>query len=99
MPAVTLWLAALPSPPAIALIAAQGYFGVVGRQPVFIAGAAPNETWGWVARARLGWLPAEREQVWLRVLGAERPPLARRCSLARAALLGCPIRGMAWGPL
>lgn len=24
----------------------QGYFGVVGRQPIFIKGASPNETWG-----------------------------------------------------
>lgn len=28
------------------MILSQGYFGVVGRQPIYITPAAPNETWG-----------------------------------------------------
>lgn len=36
------------------MMLSQGYFGVVGRQPVYITNSTRNETFGWVVQQHLG---------------------------------------------
>jgi sensor domain CHASE-containing protein len=50
------------------MILSQGYFGVVGRQPVFVSPSTPNETFGapdgLAHNCSVCYRPATREQFW-----------------------------------